>query len=262
MASSTDSPGPLTKTVADAALVTKVIAGKDESDATTATRPVDIDEDKLVGLSMKGKKIALPQEYLVGEASGRVLEAVKLFEKAGAKIEKVSLLDAAYTIAVYTIVQRSEVSSNLARYDGIRYGGDRSKFGFEAKNRSLLGAFSLSTGYFDEYYKKAQQVRTKIIDEFDKLFKEYDFYLAPVSPSAALPVGASNQSLMFGELQDVLVEPSSVAGLTGLSVPCGFVGDLPVGMQITGPQFSEQKILQAGYWYQSQTKHHLAKPKL
>ena len=262
MASSTDSPGPLTKTVADAALITKIIAGHDGYDATTSPRPVDIDPGKLQVEYLKKLKIALPKEYLVAPASSRVLEAVKVFESAGAKVEPVALMDPQFTIAVYTIIQRCEVSSNLARYDGIRFGHDRSSFSFEAKNRSLLGAFSLSTGYFDQYYKKAQQVRTMIIDEFDRLFKDYDFYLAPVSPGPALPLGASKTSAMFGELQDVLVEPSSIAGLTGLSVPCGFINGLPIGLQITGAQFDEQKILQAGHWYQQQTKWHLEKPKL
>lgn len=259
MASSTDSPGPLTKTVADAALVTQVIAGKDEYDATTSDKPVEL---SLRRLSLKGKKIALPKEYLVGEAARIILDGVKVFEAAGAKVETVSLLDAEYTIAVYTIVQRSEVSSNLSRYDGIRYGRDRSAFSYEAKNRSLLGAFSLSAGYFDAYYKKAQQVRTQIIAEFETLFKTYDFYLAPVSPSAALKLGASADDPMFGELQDVLVEPSSIAGLTSVSVPCGFINGLPIGLQITGAQFEEQKILSAGHWFQQQTDYHLQKPRL
>lgn len=262
MCSSTDSPGPITKTVEDAAIITQIIAGQDPYDATTSPRPVDIDLKGLQGLSLKDVKIALPKEYLVGETAKKILDAVKIFEKAGALVKEVSLLEAQYTIAVYTIVQRSEVSSNLARYDGIRYGQDRSSFSYEAKNRSLLGAFSLSTGYFDQYYKKSQQVRTKIINEFDQLFKEYDFYLAPISPSVALPIGASKNNSMFGELQDVLVEPSSIAGLTGLSVPCGVISGLPIGMQITGGQFQEQSVLQAGYWFQQQTEYHLQKPKL
>jgi len=262
MASSTDSPGPLTKTVADAALITKIIAGHDVYDATTSPRPVKINPNSLQGENLKGKIIALPKEYLIGEASGLILEAVKVFESAGAQVKPVTLMDPQFTIAVYTIIQRCEVSSNLARYDGIRFGHDRSSFSYEAKNRSLLGAFSLSTGYFDQYYKKAQQVRTMIIDEFDRLFKQFDFYLAPISPGPALPLGASKTSAMFGELQDVLVEPSSIAGLTGLSVPCGIISGLPIGLQITGAQFDEQKILQVGHWYQQQTKWHLEKPKL
>lgn len=262
MCSSTDSPGPLAKTVEDAAIVTKIIAGKDDYDATTSPLPVNIDPQRLQGLSLKGKKIALPKEYLVGESAEKIIDAAKVFEKNGAGIKTVSLLDSKFTIAVYTLIQRCEVSSNLARYDGIRYGRDRSNFSYEAKNRSLLGAFALSSGYFDQYYKKAQQVRTLIIDEFESLFKQFDFYLAPVSPGPALPLGASKKSSMFGELQDVLVEPSSIAGITGLSVPCGFIGGLPIGLQITGPQFSEQKILQVGHWYQQQTQYHLARPKL
>ncbi len=259
MASSTDSPGPLTKTVEDAALITKIIAGRDPYDATTSPKPVDID---LRRQSSQVVKIALPKEYLVEPAARLILEAVKVFEKAGAKVEEVSLLDPEYAIGVYTIVQRSEVSSNLARYDGVRYGHDRSAFSFQAKNRSLLGAFALSSGFFDQYYQRAQQVRTQIIDEFNNLFKTYDFYLAPTSPGPALKLGAAENSPMFGELEDRLVEGAAVSGLTGLSVPCGFIDDLPLGLQITGAQFSEAKILAAGRWFQNQTNWHLQKPKL
>lgn len=262
MASSTDSPGPLTKTVEDAAVVAAVIAGKDPYDATTSALPVEIYPDKLQVEYLKGLKIALPSEYLAAPASSRVLEGVKVFEAAGATVEPVSLLDPEYAIAVYTVIQRSEVSSNLARYDGVRYGYDRSYFSFQAKNRSLLGAFALSTGYFDQYYKKAQQVRTQIIGEFEQLFKTYAFYLAPVSPGPALKLGEGQKNPMFGEIEDRLVEASSIAGLTGLSVPCGLIGGLPIGLQITGPQFSEQQVLQAGHWYQQQTSWHLEKPKL
>src|SRR5690606_10005858 len=141
-------------------------------------------------------------------------------------------------IGVYTIVQRSEVSSNLARYHGIRYSNPRSMFGDEAKRRIMLGTFALSSGYYDQYYNKAQQVRTLIINDFEQAFKQVDLILGPVSPSTALPIGSSEGASMFGELQDVLVEASSIAGLTGLSVPCGFVDDLPVGLQITGHQFA------------------------
>lgn len=262
MASSTDSPGPLAKNTTDAALVTAVIAGVDPCDATSSPKPVDIHPQSLQGLSLKGKKIALPQEYLLGEAKDLVLKAAEVFKQAGANIKNVSLLDPKFAIDVYTLVQRSEVSSNLARYDGIRYGADRSAFSYQAKNRSLLGTFALSTGYYDQYYKKAQQVRTQIIAEFDQLFKEYEFYLAPVSPGPALKLGTGQDNPMFGEIEYRLVEASSVAGLTGLSVPCGFIDGLPIGLQITGPQFSEQSILSAGYFYQSQTKFHLQKPKL
>lgn len=262
MASSTDSPGPHTKTVFDAAIVGKVIAGNDPYDATTASQSVDINAHQLASYSVKGKKIALPKEYLTGPVKKLILQAAEVFEKNGAEIKTVSLLDPDFAVGVYTIIQRSEVSSNLARYDGIRYGFNRSYFSYQAKNRSLLGAFALSTGYYDQYYKKAQQVRTKIIEEFKQLFKTYQFYLAPISPGPALKLGAAEKTPMFGEIEDRLVEAAAISGLTGLSVPCGFVNKLPIGLQITGPQFSEQSILSAGYYYQTQTNWHLQKPKL
>lgn len=262
MMSSTDSPGPLTKNVTDAAIVTSIIAGIDPYDATSSSKPVNIHPSSLQGLSLKGKKIALPKEYFNNSAAKIIMKSVKLFESAGAKVKEVSLLDPKFAIDVYTLVQRSEVSSNLARYDGIRYGADRSAFSYQAKNRSLLGAFALSSGYFDQYYNRAQKIRTKMIEEFDQLFSQYDYYLSPVSPVPAMKIGEGLKNPLFGEIQDQLLEPSSISGLTGLSVPCGFIDDLPIGMQITGGQFQEQSVLQAGYWFQQQTKYHLQKPKL
>jgi len=264
MASSTDSPGPLTKTVADAARVYQVIAGPDPFDATTSGRPVNLNLGHLQGLSLKGRRLAVPKEYLVKEmdkATAKLIEnALKKLEGLGAKIDQISLIDPHYSIGVYTLVQRSEVSSNLARYDGVRYGNDRSHFGHEAKNRVMLGSFALSAGYYDQYYNKAQKVRTLIIEEFKKTFRKYDLVIGPVTPGPALKVGASKDSPMFGEIVDMLMEPSSVAGLTGTSVPCGFVTGLPVGLQITGPQFAEGLVLAVSAAYQAATDWHLKKP--
>jgi len=258
MASSTDSPGPITKDVYDSALVTQVIAGHDPFDATSSPLPVDINPSKLSRYKkLKGIKIALPKEYLVKEmgkpTSQLIKQAVKKLQSLGADIDQVSLLDPHYSIGVYTIIQRSEVSSNLARYDGIRYGHPRTAFKHEAKNRVMLGAFTLSTGYYDQYYNKAQQVRTLVINQFNQLFKKYHLLIGPISPGPALKVGASQDNPMFGELVDMLAEPSSIAGLTGLSLPCGFVNHLPIGLQITGPQFAEQKVLEVGHIYQQNT---------
>ncbi len=262
MASSTDSPGPITKTVEDAAEIMKVIAGPDKFDATTMPKPYEAAD--LQGSSLKGKKIALPREYLLKEMDSKVIQLVKAaaveFVKLGAKVEETSLIDPEYAIGVYTIVQRSEVSSNLSRYDGIRYGAPRSAFSWQAKNRSLLGTFALSTGYYDQYYAKAQKVRTLILNDFDKLFNDFDFYIASTSPGPAQKLGAGKDNPMFGELEDKLVEASSIAGLPGLSLPCGFVDGLPIGLQLTGPQGSEAKILSAGEAYQQATKWHLEKP--
>ena len=144
----------------------------------------------------------------------------------GAEIIEMDLLDPKYSIAVYTILQRSEVSSNLARFDGIRYGNERKEFGFENKKRIMLGTYTLSSGYYDEYYSKAQKVRTLIKNDFDKAFENVDMIVAPSMPCIAPKVGESEKSPMFGEMIDLLTEPSSVAGLPGISIPCGFSEDM------------------------------------
>ncbi len=264
MASSTDSPGPLTKTVGDSALITQIIAGPDPFDATTSPLPVgDYSNFKF---PISNLKIGVAKEYLVEqmrpEVKKVILDAVKKFEELGAQVEEVSLLPPKYSIGVYTIIQRSEVSSNLARYDGIRYGHDRSFFGDEAKRRIMLGTYSLSSGYYDQYYSKAQKVRTLIIKDFEKTFSKFDLIIGPTSPGSALKVGASIDSPMFGELEDMLLEPSSIAGLTSISVPCGFIDGLPIGLQIIGPQFAEELVLQAAHSYQQATDWHVQKPQL
>jgi aspartyl-tRNA(Asn)/glutamyl-tRNA(Gln) amidotransferase subunit A len=265
MASSTDSPGPLTKDIADALLVTKILAGPDPNDATT------INEDwKAESLDcphgLTGMKIGFPQEYLLKEipeaVKQTILEAAKILEKLGAKVEQVSLMDPKYSIGVYTILQRSEVSSNLARYDGIRYGNGRETFGEEAKKRIMLGTFSLSTGYYDQYYNKAQRIRTLIVSDFAKCFSTYDAIIGPTMPTPALPIGSSKDQAMFGEMADVLLEASSIAGLTGLSIPCGFVNNIPIGLQITSAQKSEMKVLKIGNCFQNATQWHKRKPQL
>ncbi len=269
MASSTDSPGPITKTVRDSAAIFQAIVGHDEFDATSSPKPV---EEYLASLGkpLTGLKVGLPREYFVDDIEEGVrtsiMDAVKELEKLGATIKEISLLDPKYSIAVYTIVQRSEVSSNLARLDGNRFGHPRSDFGAEAKRRIMLGTYTLSAGYYDAYYKKAQKVRTLIIDDFNRAFGEVDVIAAATSPVVALPVGASEDAAMFGELMDVLVEPSSMAGLPGVNVPCGFhqpangQKPMPVGLQIMGPQFSESLILKAAYAYQQATDWHLKRP--
>lgn len=266
MASSTDSPGPLTKTVEDSALVLQILAGKDKFDATTSPQKIPNYRQK-IKQAIKGLKIGVPKEYFVSgmekEVEQKVKEALKVLEKLGVEIVNISLVDPKYSIAVYTIIQRSEVSSNLARYDGIRYGYDRSRFGEESKRRIMLGTYTLLAGYYEAYYQKAQQVRTLIIKDFEKAFRKVDLIVGPTSPSVALPVGASKKSAMFGELQDVLVEASAMAGLPGMNIPCGFSqSGLPVGMQIIGPQFSEELLFQVGHAYEQATKWHKRRPKL
>ena len=252
MASSTDSPGSITKTVVDAALLTQIISGHDPYDATTSPRPVP---DYLSKIQAPGAKlrVGLPKEYLEvmqPEARKLVMTAVKKLERHGHFVEETSLIHPRYSIGVYTIVQRSEVSSNLARYDGIRYGHDRSFFGEEAKRRIMLGTYALSSGYYDQYYNRAQKVRTLIIQDFHKAFHKYDLLVDPASPGPALKIGATANEPMFGEKQDILVEPSSIAGLTGISVSCGTVDGLPISFGLIGPQFSESSVLQAANIYE------------
>ena len=202
-------------------------------------------------------KIALVKDYLLPsmrtEVKTLIQNAAKHLESLGAKIEEISLLDPKYSIGVYTVVQRSEVSSNLARYDGIRFGHGREEFGDEAKRRIMLGTYTLSAGYYDAYYKKAVAVRTKIVEEFENTFKQFDAYIGAVSPGPAQKLGATKDEAMFGEMADILVNPSSIAGLTSAGFPCGFVDDLPIGLQITGNQFEETKILDIAHLYQTTT---------
>ncbi len=263
MASSTDSPGPITKSIEDAAALTEIIAGKDPYDGTTSAQVVP---SLLTNTKhFKPLIIGLPMEYLEvmqPESQSLIKDAIKVLEKLGHKIRQISLIHPKYAIGVYTIIQRSEVSSNLSRYDGIRFGHSRSEFGEEAKRRIMLGTYSLSSGYYDQYYAKAQKVRTLIINDFQKAFSECDLIIDPPSPGPALKVGATADEPMFGEMQDILVEPSSVAGLTGSSLPCGFVNGLPLGFGLIGPQFKEDLVIQVSYQYQQTTKWHEQHPSL
>lgn len=270
MASSTDSPGPLTKTVEDSALILSIISGKDQLDATTSTKAVPNYLTELRDFDIKGLKIGRPKSYfgidvkpgLQKGVKAQVNEAIKTLEEMGAEIVEMDLIPPKYSIAVYTILQRSEVSSNLARFDGIRYGQPRSSFGFEAKKRMMLGAYALSSGYYDEYYAKAQKVRTLVIEDFNKAFGKVDLIVSPTYPCVATKIGESDNSAMFGELMDVFQEPSSIAGLPGISVPCGFHEKLPVGIQFVGPHISEPVTLGVAYQFQQNTNFHLSFPNL
>jgi len=256
MASSLDCPGPLTLTTEDAAFILKIIAGKDEFDATTAPNEVP---DYLASLKKKKKFIiGITDEYLNG-VDGEIKEAfyqlVEILEKLGHKIKKIKLLSPKYSISVYTIIQRAEVSSNLARYDGIRYGNDRTFFGSEAKRRIMLGTYVLSYGYYDAYYKKAQKVRTLIIEDFKKVFKEVDMILAPTTPIAALKLKEFEKYPFFGEMMDVLNEPAAIAGICAISFPFGLTkkDNLPIGLQLMGRWFEEENILNLTYQIEKET---------
>ncbi len=270
MGSSLDSPGPITKTVEDSALILNQIAGKDENDGTTSPLPV-IDYTKNLKKGVKNMKIGIcyidHPKIKNTEAAKSIEKAGKFFEIMGAKVdlittshnlEKNKVLSHEHAISVYTVVQRAEVSSNLARYDGIRFANDRSFFGHEAKNRIMLGIFGMSKdiGKEELVYVYAQKVRSLYIKNFKELFSNYDILISPVSPSFALPLGATSGDAMFGELQDMLVEPSSLAGICGISVP-NYKDEktgLYLGLNIMGDYFQEEKVLQAAYAFEQGTK--------
>jgi aspartyl-tRNA(Asn)/glutamyl-tRNA(Gln) amidotransferase subunit A len=253
MASSLDSIGHFTKTVSDNALLLQVTAGKDPRDATTPPMKVD-DYATDVHKGVKGLKIGVPKEYFIQGLDPRIkamtMHALKQLEMEGAEIIDISLPHTEYAIAVYYIVQTAEVSSNLARYDGIRYGHDRSYFGDEAKRRIMLGTYVLSAGYYDAYYKKAMQVRTLLIEDFTKAFQKVDAIITPASPSLPWKLGEKVNDPLKMYLSDVFTVHANLTGHPGLAVPMGFIDNLPVGMQIIGPHFSEKLLYQIGNTYE------------
>lgn len=267
MGSSLDSPGPLTKTVEDSALVLNAIAGKDNNDGTTT--PLEVpDYTRNMKKGVKDLKIGIcyiDNPHLKNSPIvDKVKRAGKIFETLGAKVdlietsenlEKDKVLTHEHAIGVYTVVQRGEVSSNLSRYDGIRFGHDRSNFGYEAKNRIMLGTFTLSSGYADRYYIHAQKVRSLYIKNFKELFGKYDILISSPSPDYALPLGSASGDPMFGELQDMLVEPSSLAGICGISIPMfrDEKTNLYLGLNIMGNYFEEEKVIQAAWAYEQAT---------
>jgi len=260
MGSSLDVVGVFAANVADAELVTDVMAGKDELDSTTIER--DSAGYLADAADLKGKKIGVIKEYMGEGLADNVREyvqkAVEALKSAGAEVREISLPSAMQGLAVYYILCPAEVSSNLARYDGQRYGysyGDAKDlgesytrareigFGKEAKRRIMIGTYVLSSGYYDAYYKKAQTVRTKIINEFDEAFKQVDFLVGPVAPTTAFKIGenASNPLAMY--LADVMTVPPSLAGVPAISIPCGMSDGLPVGFQIIAPQKADRELL-------------------
>jgi len=270
MGSSLDSPGPITKDVKDAAYLLEIIAGNDKNDFTSSNEKVPNYFSNLEKINLKDIKIALPKEYLELQLEDGVrknfLRSVDVLKQLGIKIEEVSLLDPKFGIAVYTLTCRSEVSSNLARYDGTRYGINGGNdisvvdnynttrgegFGQEAKRRIMTGTFSLSAGYADEYFKKSEQVRQLIKEDLDKILSKYDVIIGPSTPSTALS-DKDAENPLFGELADVLAEGSSLAGLPGISIPNGLSNNMPTGLQFIGRHFDEQKILSLSYYLEKE----------
>ncbi len=264
MASSLDTIGTFGKSAEDVAHVLNVIAGKDEMDMTTPDREVP-DYTKFIGKSVKGMKIGLPKEYFAEgveeETKKIVMDRVKMYEKAGCKVKEVSLPSTKYAVAVYYIIMPAELSANLERFDGIRYGKKPKTdpknlidqyfnargegFGDEIKRRIMIGTYALSAGYYDAYYKKAQKVRTVIMSEFDEIFKDVDVLMSPVSPFPAWKVNEMIDDPLAMYIADALTIPPSIAGLTAMSCPAGMSKTgLPVGIQIIAPQFEEGRVLQ------------------
>ncbi|MGQ7420571.1 Asp-tRNA(Asn)/Glu-tRNA(Gln) amidotransferase subunit GatA [Streptococcus suis] len=276
--SSLDQIGPFSQTVKENAQLLNVISGHDVKDATSTINEI-ADFTSKIGQDIKGMKIALPKEYM-GEGidpqvKETILKAAKHLESLGAVIEEVSLPHSKYGVAVYYIIASSEASSNLQRFDGIRYGfraedatnldeiyvKTRSQgFGEEVKRRIMLGTFSLSSGYYDAYFKKAGQVRTLIIQDFEKVFADYDLILGPTAPTVAFGLDTLNHDPVAMYLADLLTIPVNLAGLPGLSIPAGFVEGLPVGLQLIGPKYSEETIYQVAAAFEATTDYHKQQP--
>jgi len=260
MASSLDSIGHFTKTVEDSASLLNVTAGTDPKDATTPNVRVD-EYSQDLDKGVKGLRIGIPKEYFMEGLDNKIKEKVKrvikFYEKEGANIVDISLPTTKYAIACYYIIQPSEVSSNLARYDGIRYGNTRMEFGSEAKRRIMLGTFTLSAGYYDAYYKKAMKVRTLIKKDFDDAFKKVDAILSPVSPTLPWKIGEKVNDPLKMYLSDIFTVTANLSGIPGLSIPIGFINDLPVGLQILGPNFSEKTLFRIGNHFERSNKNGL-----
>ncbi|MCG0791639.1 glutamyl-tRNA amidotransferase, subunit A [Lactiplantibacillus plantarum] len=278
--SSLDQIGPMTRTVKDNAAALNMIAGNDVHDTTSSKQTVP---DFTAGLTgdIKGMKIGLPKEYMGEGIDPKVREviqqAVKQFEDLGATVEEVSLPNSRYGVAAYYIIASSEASSNLQRFDGIRYGfraddvknledvyvRSRSEgFGDEVKRRIMLGTFSLSAGYYDAYFHKAGQVRTMIINDFNKIFEDYDLIMGPVAPTPAFKLGDELSDPITMYMNDVLTIPVNLAGLPGMSVPAGFADGLPVGLQLIGKAFDESTMYRAGYAFEQATQVYKQTPKV
>ncbi len=272
MASSLDQIGPITKSVADARLVLEWISGGDSHDSNAHKEGFKIKDLRLKN-DVNGLKVGVPKEYF-GLPAGRqgkgldsevekvIREAIKKLEELGAEIVEVNLPNTEHAVAAYYIIMASEVSANLARYDGIRFGKTRDKFGDEQKRRIMLGTFSLSTGYYDAYFTKAAKVRTLIKQDFEKAFEKVDVIVGPVSPTVAWNLGEKIADPLTMYLSDAYTIPASLAGIPGLSIPCGFSNGLPVGLQILGKHMDEETILNVGEIYENATGWRKEKPKL
>jgi aspartyl-tRNA(Asn)/glutamyl-tRNA(Gln) amidotransferase subunit A len=278
-ASSLDQIGPMTKDVRDAALLLNVIGGKDPRDSTSADIALPDFTQALTG-DVKGLRIGIPQEYFIEgidpEVERGVRDAIRVLEGLGAATADISLPHTEYGVAAYYILAPSEASSNLARYDGIKYGFRTAEwsnlrdmymrtrdegFGAEVKRRIMLGTYALSAGYYDAYYGKAQAVRTLIKQDFQAAFKEVDLIVTPVTPTPAFKLGEKTNDPLQMYLSDIYTISVNLAGLPALALPCGLSSTgLPIGMQIIGRPFEEETIFRAGYVYEQATPWHTKQP--
>ena len=272
-ASSLDQIGPITKDVYDSAMLLNIIAGHDKRD-TTSSNIDKKDYTKALKNDVKGLKIGVPKEFFgegINEEVKESLEnAIKIYKELGAEVEEFSLDIAKYSLATYYIIACAEASSNLGRFDGIRYGyrakefkdlkdlyrKSRSEgFGPEVKRRIILGTYVLSSGYYDAYYKKAQQVRTLVMNEFNKAFEKYDVVLTPTSPTVSFDIGSKSGNPLEMYLADICTVSVNIAGLPGISIPCGVDKQgMPIGMQLIGNKFCEETILNAAYTFEQDLK--------
>ena len=279
-ASSLDQIGPITQDVTDSAQVLNAITGHDPKDSTSLPQQTKDYTQALTG-DITGMCLGVPEEYFVEGMQPGVRDAVQKaiadLESLGATIVPVSLPTTKYALACYYIIAPSECSANLARYDGVKYGYSyqdtdnvleameqtrRRGFGMEVKRRIMLGTYALSSGYYDAYYLKAQQVRTLIREDFTRVFQEVDALVTPTSPLVAFPHGEKLNDPVQMYLIDVCTLPINIAGLPAISVPCGFSQDLPVGMQLIGPHLSEATLLRVAHAYEQATEWHKARPGL
>ena len=280
-ASSLDQIGPITKDVEDCAILLGGISGYDPSDSTSVNIEVPDYKQFLIN-DVKGIRIGIPDEYFVEgmdpAVEGSVREAIALLGKWGAEVKTISLPHTPYAVAIYYIICTAEASSNLARYDGVKYGFRSSQyedlmemygrtraegFGKEVKRRIILGTYVLSAGYYDAYYRKASQARTLMRRDFEEAFKEVDVILTPTAPTPAFRIGEKVENPLQMYLSDILTIPANLTGIPAISLPCGFSPEgLPIGLQIMGRHFDEGKILQVAFTFEQNTDYHLKKPAL
>lgn len=281
-ASSLDQIGPLTQNVRDNALLLGLLAGHDPKDSTSLSQPVELAPSALLGQSLEGLRLGVPKEMLgqgiEPEVRSAVEKALGVYESLGAQIQETSLPSLPYSLAAYYLIATSEASSNLARYDGVRYGArapgaknlnemyelTRSQgFGDEVKLRIMLGTFALSAGYYDAYYKKAQQVRTLIIQEFSRAFESFDALIGPTAPITAFKIGEKTSDPLQMYLADILTVPANLAGIPALSLPCGFDSKgLPIGLQLMGKPLAEARLYQLAEAYEQANRWHTIRPEL